>query len=145
MGNATNEEKQQHLPKHVIVRVWVNITKAYCFTKQSFFYLLWVSGNSPEQNTLIGGCESKFLISPGASFMSSCSVCVRGHWYGRWAAALLCKRVYHLCRCVNAPDIWWRGWLSLNQERRGRGLPSASHSIRRDSVTFTVWLVRLRL
>lgn len=33
----------------------------------------------------------------------------------------------------------------LNQERRGRGLPSTSHSIRRESVTFTVWLVRLRL
>lgn len=33
----------------------------------------------------------------------------------------------------------------MNQERRGRGLPSTSHSIRRDSVTFTVWLVRLRL
>ncbi len=35
--------------------------------------------------------------------------------------------------------------MSLNQERRGSGLPSTSHSIRRDSVTFTVWLVRLRL
>lgn len=64
---------------------------------------------------------------------------------GRWAAALLCKPVHHLCRCVHPPDIWCRGRLSLNHERLGKGLPSASHSIRRDSVTFTVWLVRLRL
>lgn len=88
------------------------------------------------------------LRPSGPNFMSKCwkmrvycVLCVS--WVGERAASLL--RVLHLRGRAYAPDIWWRGWLSLNQERRGTGLPSASHSILRDSVTFTVWLVRLRL
>ena len=56
-------------------------------------------------------------------------------------------RVCVVCVVFGAylPDIWWSGSWSLNQESWGEGVPSTSHSISRDSLTFTVWLVGLCL